>query len=145
MSEKPASGVKLFRNDPALFRAGPNGIAANGLINAGFSRNLGAGVGVFERCSVPWTPDYDEVLFIIDGILRLRVGEKTFVAGRGDTVWISEGTAVVYESSVRTTFFYAVCPVQKSISTKEPKSFLESLPSNDVEAVSLQRHSHDPI
>jgi ethanolamine utilization protein EutQ (cupin superfamily) len=117
--------VKLFRHDAALLRAGPSGIAANGLINAGFSPNLGAGVGVFDRCSVPWTPDYDEVLHIIDGVLRLRVGNKTYVAGRGDTVWIPEGTEIVYESSVRTTFFYAVCPVQNSISTKEPKNFCE--------------------
>ncbi len=120
------AGVKLFRHDEALFRAGPNGIAANGLINAGFSRNLGAGVGVFESCSVPWTPDYDEVLFILDGELRLRVGDKTYVAGRGDVLWIPEGAAVVYDSPGRTTFFYAVCPVRNSISTKEAKNFLES-------------------
>lgn len=62
VSNNAVDAVKLFRNDPALFRAGPNGIAAHGLINAGFSRHLGAGVGVFDRCSVPWTPDYDEVL-----------------------------------------------------------------------------------
>ena len=126
MTDGKAGGVKLFRHDEALFRAGPSGIAANGLINAGFSRNLGAGVGVFEGCSVPWTPDYDEVLFILDGELRLRVGEKVYVAGSGDTVWIPEGTAVVYDSPGRTTFFYAVCPVQNSISTKEAKNFLES-------------------
>ncbi len=133
MTDKVADGVKLFRNDAALFRAGPNGIAANGLINAGFSRNLGAGVGVFDRCSVPWTPDYDEVLFILDGVLRLRVGDDTFVASRGDTVWIPEGTAIVYESAFRTTFFYAVCPVQNSISTKEPKSFPESPAFNEAD------------
>ena len=126
VTNNPSDGVKLFRNDAALFRAGPSGIAANGLVNAGFSRGLGAGVGVFDRCSVPWTPDYDEVLFILDGVLRLRVGDKVYVAGRGDTVWISEGTAIVYESAVRTTFFYAVCPVQNSISTKEPKNYPES-------------------
>lgn len=126
MSDDKLTGVKLFRRDEAQFKAGPNGIAAHGLINAGFSRHLGAGVGVFDRCSVEWTPNYDEVLFILDGVLRLRVGEKTYVASRGDVVWIPEGTAVVYESSVRTTFFYAVCPVQNSISTKDAKNFLES-------------------
>jgi ethanolamine utilization protein EutQ len=126
VSDEGSGGVKLFRKDEAQFKAGPNGIAANGLINAGFSRHLGAGVGVFDRCSVPWTPDYDEVLFILDGVLRLRVSDKIYVAGRGDVVWIPEGTAIVYESSVRTTFFYAVCPVQNSISTKDAKNFLES-------------------
>ncbi|WP_457939352.1 hypothetical protein [Mesorhizobium sp. 10J20-29] len=128
MSDDADNAVKLFRNDPSLFAAGPNGIAAHGLINTGFSRHLGAGVGVFDGCSVPWTPDYDEVLFILDGMLRLRVGDMTYVACSGDTVWIPEGTAIVYESSVRTTFFYAVCPATNSISTKDPKRYPEGAP-----------------
>jgi ethanolamine utilization protein EutQ len=133
VSDKVADGVKLFRHDETLYRAGPSGIAANGLINARFSHRLGAGVGVFEGCSVPWTPDYDEVLFIIDGELRLRAGEKTYVANRGDTIWIPEGAAIVYDSPGRTTYFYAVCPVQKSISTREARRFPESLPLTRAE------------
>ncbi len=72
-------------------------------------------------------------------MLRLRVGDKTHVACRGDTVWIPEGTAIVYESSVRTKFFYAVCPAQNSISTKEPKHFTQAAPytSADDMTVSL--------
>ncbi len=139
VSDNAANTVKLFRNDPALFRAGPNGIAAHGLINTGFSRHLGAGVGVFDSCSVPWTPDYDEVLFILDGMLRLRVGDKTYVACRGDTVWIPEGTAIVYESSVRTTFFYAVCPAKNSTSTKEPKRFTEGAPFTIADEMTVSR------
>lgn len=123
-----SDGVKLFSKDEAQFTPGPNGIAAHGLINAGFSRNLGAGVGVFEKCTVEWTPDYDEVLFIIDGELHLRVGAKTYVARTGGVIWIPAGTAVVYEAKARTPFFYAVSPVQNSISTKEARSFPESPP-----------------
>ncbi|MGH8761526.1 MAG: cupin domain-containing protein [Burkholderiales bacterium] len=128
MNSEKLAGVKLFRKDEAQFTPGPNGIAAHGLVNAGFSKHLGAGVGVFERCSVAWTPDYDEVLFILDGELRLRVGAKTYVAGAGDVLWIPEGIAVIYEAEARTTFFYAVCPVQNSISTKEARNFPESPP-----------------
>jgi len=120
--------VRLFRKDEAQFKPGPNGIAAHGLINAGFSKQMGAGVGVFERCSVEWTLDYDEVLFIIDGKLRLHVAEKIYEAGRGDVLWIPAGTAIVYEAKVRTPFFYAVFPVQNSISTSEPRNFTESPP-----------------
>ncbi len=126
MNSDGNEGVKLFRRDDALYAAGTNGIAAHGLINAGFSPDLGAGVGVFDRCSVAWTPDYDEVLFILEGMLRLRVGDKVYVAASGDTLWIPRGTPIVYESPVRTKFFYAVCPVQNSISTREAKKFLES-------------------
>ncbi len=121
-------GVKLFRRDESLFQPGPNGIAAHGLINTGFSKQLGAGVGVFENCSVEWTPDYDEVLFITDGELHLRVGTKTYVARSGDVIWIPAGTAVVYEAKAHTPFFYAVSPVQNSVSTNEARNFPESPP-----------------
>jgi ethanolamine utilization protein EutQ (cupin superfamily) len=123
-----SDGVKLFRRDEAQFKPGPNGIAAHGLINAGFSKQLGAGVGVFDKCRVEWTPDYDEVLFIIDGKLRLHVSEKIYETGAGDVLWIPAGTAIVYEATVRTAFFYAVSPVGNSISTKEARNFPESPP-----------------
>lgn len=122
-------GVKLFRKDEAQFVPGPNGIAAHGLINAGFSQQMGAGVGVFEKCSVEWTLNYDEVLFIIDGKLRLHVSEKIYEAATGDILWIPSGTAIVYEATARTRFFYAVAPVQNSISTSEAQNFPESPPS----------------
>ncbi len=123
-----SDGVKLFRRDEAQFEPGPNGIAAHGLINAGFSKRLGAGVGVFEKCSVKWTLDYDEVLFIIDGKLRLHVAGKIYEAGPGDVLWIPSGTAIVYEATAATRFFYAVSPVQNSISTSEARNFSESPP-----------------
>lgn len=123
-----SDGVKLFRKDKAQFEPGAKGIAAHGLINAGFSKQMGAGVGVFEKCNVEWTLDYDEVLFIIHGKLRLHVAENIYQAGAGDVLWIPAGTAIVYEAKVRTTFFYAVSPVQNSISTSEPRNFTESPP-----------------
>jgi len=123
-----SDGVKLFRRDESQFQPGPNGIAAHGLINAGFSKQMGAGVGVFEKCNAPWTPDYDEVLFIIAGELRLGAGTKTHVAGPGDVLWIPAGTPIIYEATIRTTFFYAVSPVQNSISTREARNFREAPP-----------------
>ena len=44
------------------------------VVNAGYSHELGAGIGVFENCAVPWTVTYDEVLFIKEGGLTLRAG-----------------------------------------------------------------------
>jgi ethanolamine utilization protein EutQ (cupin superfamily) len=93
------------------------------VVNAGYSAELGAGIGVFENCAIPWTVTYDEVLFIKDGRLDLRVGKKLYRAGAGDILWIPAGTALVYEAKKKVTFFYAVHPVSKSPSSGLKKKY----------------------
>ncbi|HXQ42273.1 MAG TPA: hypothetical protein VN821_13465, partial [Candidatus Udaeobacter sp.] len=66
---------------------------------------------------------YDEVLFIKDGRLDLRVGKKLYRAGAGDILWIPAGTALVYEAKKKVTFFYAVHPVSKSPSSSLKKKY----------------------
>jgi ethanolamine utilization protein EutQ len=100
------------------------------VVNAGYSRELGGGIGVFENCSVPWTVTYDEVLFIKDGELTLRVGEKICRAGPGDILWIPRDTPLVYEATKRVTFFYAVHPVGASPSTSQTIAYPTEPPTS---------------
>lgn len=116
------AGVKLFRKSDQDLTPGDTGAAVQGLVNTSFSKRLGAGIGVFRDCAMKWTVTYDEVLFILEGKLRLRTGEGTFHAGPGDTLWIPEGTSLVYEADAPVTFFYAVAPVTGSPTTGKPSS-----------------------
>jgi len=93
------------------------------LVNVGYSHDLGAGIGAFENCAVPWTVTYDEVLFIKEGVLTLRVGGEVFHAGEGDVLWIPRDTALVYEAAKKVVFFYAVYPAGRSPSTSEATVF----------------------
>lgn len=115
-------GVKLFRKADQDLVPGPSGAAVQGLVNTAFSTRLGAGIGVFEQCEMEWTVTYDEVLFILDGDFRLKTTEGTFHAGPGDTLWIPQGTWLVYTAAVPVTFFYAVAPVNRSPSTQIAKA-----------------------
>jgi ethanolamine utilization protein EutQ len=56
----------------------------------GFARMTGA--------EIPWTITYDEVLLVISGVIRIRIGRKVLAAGPGDSVWLPAGTALVYEA-----------------------------------------------
>jgi ethanolamine utilization protein EutQ (cupin superfamily) len=58
------------------------------LVNVGCSHDLGAGIDAFENCAVPWTVACDEVLFIKEGVLTLRVAGQVFRAGEGNVLWI---------------------------------------------------------
>jgi ethanolamine utilization protein EutQ (cupin superfamily) len=116
------SGVKHFRMSDLDLTPNEDGPIVP-VVNAGFSRGLGAGIGVFENISMPWTVTYDEVLFIKEGQFTLRVGDKAFHAGPGDILWIPKDTPLVYEAKGRVTFFYAVHPVGASPSTSETRAY----------------------
>ena len=122
------SDVKHFRMSDLDLTPNEDGPTVP-VVNAGYSRGLGAGIGVFENISMPWTVAYDEVLFIKDGRLTLRVGGKAFLAGPGDILWIPKDTPVIYEAKERVTFFYAVHPVGASPSTSETRAYPTTAPS----------------
>lgn len=121
--------VKLFRKSDQGLVPGPNGAAVQGLVNTSFSSRMGAGIGVFENCAMEWTVTYDEVLFILDGQFRLKTRQGTFHAGPGDTLWIPEGTWLVYEADAPVTFFYAVAPVSGSPTTGVAQSHPTTAPT----------------
>ena len=110
-------GVKLFRRSDQDLVPKTSGAAVQGLVNTAFSKRLGAGIGVFENCEMEWTVTYDEVLFILEGEFKLETKDGTFHAGPGDTLWIPEGTWLIYRATAPVTFFYAVAPVDGSPTT----------------------------
>jgi ethanolamine utilization protein EutQ len=123
------SGVKHFRKSDQDLTPAENGAAVRGLINTAFSDRLGAGIGVFEDCAMEWTVTYDEVLFIREGQFRLETDAGTHHAGPGDTLWIPEGTRIVYAADAPVTFFYTVAPVEKSPSTGKPEQHPTTAPA----------------
>ena len=74
------SETKIFRKKD-LDLEPVNGMKTIGLVNVSFSDKLGAGIGVFEDCSIPWHITYDEVISILEGQFTLQVGDKIFEAG----------------------------------------------------------------
>ena len=123
------AGVKLFRKADQDLTPGESGAAVQGLVNISFSNRLGAGIGVFQDCSMEWTVIYDEVLFILEGQIRLKTKEGTFHAGPGDTLWIPEGTWLAYEADAPVIFFYAVAPVTGSPTTGRARNHPSAGPS----------------
>jgi ethanolamine utilization protein EutQ len=77
------------------------------------SRTMGAGIATFDRCSIEWTVLYDEVIVVLEGRFRLKLGQagdRTIEASPGDVVWIPENTLLRYEGD-GAKIFYALYPV----------------------------------
>jgi len=112
------SETKIFRKKD-LDLEPVEGMKTIGLVNVSFSDKLGAGIGVFEDCSIPWHITYDEVIYILEGQFTLQVGDKKFEACPGDVLWVPRNTDIVYIAQERVTFFYSVLPASNAPSTSK--------------------------
>ena len=80
------------------------------LVTPDISTTMGAGIACFDGCSVEWTVLYDEMIVVLEGRFRLRVGEEVYDATPGDLIWIPENTPLRYEGE-KARVCYALFPV----------------------------------
>ena len=110
------SGAKHFPAREMRFEryGGPPGEAKIArLVGPELSSSMGAGVATFDNCSIEWTVLYDELIVVLEGTFRLRLGgeeNRTIEAGPGDVIWLPEGTPLRSEGD-GATVFYARSPV----------------------------------
>lgn len=105
--------VKHFASREMRFEpyGGPPGEARIArLVGPELSSSMGGGVATFDGCSIDWTVLYDELIVVLEGNFRLRLGERTIEAGPGDVIWLPEGTPLRYEGD-GAKVFYALSPV----------------------------------
>jgi ethanolamine utilization protein EutQ len=108
--------AKLFKRSEMTFAAygGPPGKATIArLVGPDISKTMGAGIATFDGCSIEWTVLYDEVIVVLEGRFRLRLGKdfgQVMEAGPGDLIWLPEGTPLKYEGD-RAVVCYVLDPV----------------------------------
>ena len=59
---------------------------------------LGVGWGRLKNARIPWTIRYDEVLTVFEGSLRLHADGEVHELQARDSIWLPEGTELVYEA-----------------------------------------------
>lgn len=107
------SGVKLFKSSDIELEpyGGPPGVARIArLIGPELSSRMGGGIAFFDECSIEWTILYDEIIVVLDGEFRLRVGDDAYDMAPGDVIWLPENTPLVYEGK-GARVFYVLAPV----------------------------------
>ena len=110
---KADSKVAHFRKAEMNFTTygGPPGAATIArLVGPDMSKSMGAGIAIFDGCSIEWTVLYDEVIVVLEGTFRLVVGKETHSCSPGDVIWIPENTPIKYEGD-KAKVFYALHPV----------------------------------
>jgi ethanolamine utilization protein EutQ len=89
-------------------------IRTKDVITAGDGSQMGAGLMSFEQGSFPWTLNYDEIDYVIEGELEIRVGDESYIGSAGDVIFIPRGTSILFCTSTRCRFLYVTYPANWS-------------------------------
>ena len=103
------SEVKCTRFPIDIGKAG-KGVFTKDILTLEESPRLGAGFMEIFGVSFPWILKYDEVEYIVEGVLNISTKDKKITATAGDVVFIPKETEVEFSSPSRARFLYVTYP-----------------------------------
>ena len=71
---------------------------------------MAAGVMSLRQGSFPWTLDYDEVEYVIEGELHITTADQTVVGRPGDVIAVPKGSAITFGTPSWARFLYVTYP-----------------------------------
>ena len=71
---------------------------------------LGCGLMVMEDTTFPWTLNYDEMDYVIEGCLNILIGGRAVTAGPGEVIHIPRGSSIQFSVQGKARFLYFVYP-----------------------------------
>lgn len=74
------------------------------------SPRLGAGLMEMVDTTFPWTLNYDEMDYVIEGELTIIEGGRKTTAGPGEIIYIPKGSSIEFSVHGRARFLYFVYP-----------------------------------
>lgn len=110
MNKPSRHAIKFDHRDIAFsHRGGPPGHAEIGrTVDTSLSDSIGAGFARWEGAEVAWTLLYDEVIFVIEGELIVKVAGESHRVSPGQMLWLPHGTELIYSGWA--LFGYALYP-----------------------------------
>ena len=74
------------------------------------SPRLGCGLMVMEHTTFPWTLNYDEIDYVVEGELSILIDGKRVTAGPGEIILIPKGSSIHFSVENKARFLYFVYP-----------------------------------
>lgn len=74
------------------------------------SPRLGAGIMEMTDTTFPWTLNYDEMDYVVEGRLDILINGDKISAGPGELVYIPKGSAIQFSAAGHARFLYFVYP-----------------------------------
>lgn len=74
------------------------------------SSRLGAGIMEMTDTAFPWTLNYDEMDYVVEGRLDILINGQTISAGPGELIYIPKGSEIRFSVTGHARFLYFVYP-----------------------------------
>lgn len=84
------------------------------VVTAAHGLPIAAGVMSLRAGSFPWTLDYDEVEYIIEGELHITTAEQRAVGRPGDVIAVPKGSSITFGTPSWAKFLYVTYPADWS-------------------------------
>jgi ethanolamine utilization protein EutQ len=81
------------------------------VVTAEHGMPMATGVMSLREGSFPWTLDYDEVEYVIEGELHITTAEQQVVGLPGDVIAVPKGSSITFGTPSWTRFLYVTYPV----------------------------------
>lgn len=111
-----AGGVKVVRGDAVQLErfagAGANrDVRLKDVVTAADRSPMGAGFMAWKAAdSFPWELTYDEVDYVVEGVLHVTIDGQVHEAKAGDVVFIPKGSKIVFGTPSAVRVFYVTHP-----------------------------------
>ncbi len=73
---------------------------------------MAAGFMSLHKGSFPWTLDYDEIEYVIEGELQITTAKGVTVGRPGDVIYVPKGTSITFGTPNWAKFLYVTFPAQ---------------------------------
>lgn len=113
--EADPGGLRLVRGSTVKLEAFDTGnprdrVGIRDLLTNSESPHMATGFMTLEQCSFPWTLNYEEIDYIIEGTLEIIVNGVTYRGGPGDVFYIPVNSHITFKTPDRVKFFYVTYP-----------------------------------
>ena len=118
LSNKPYSadtdstGLKIVRGNTVRFDVFDTGNSTDKvfyqeIVNSNDGSSMNAGFITIEGCNFDWETACQELYYVVEGTLTVKVGEKVYTANPGDSVFFPKGAKLSFGSPDKMKAFYA--------------------------------------
>ncbi|MDR2787852.1 MAG: ethanolamine utilization acetate kinase EutQ [Candidatus Accumulibacter sp.] len=114
-AQRIARGIKRVKGasvQMSLFDGAGKGnrVGVADVVTAEDGSAMAAGFMSWENCFFPWTLNYDEVDFVIDGELHIRCEGQCVVGEPGDVIFIPKNSSIEFGTPGKVRFLYVAYP-----------------------------------